>query len=430
MLVAGLAAAVGVGIVVGTRLLGERDGPVAPRVEAVTVGFVWPEYPGELQVTDPALIEPLVQALGQASQPAERSGNQDRGVSGEVPATRELYWRLAWEEGGQTRELLATRDFRLVDPTRGAVVSSPAATPVLEALTEQLHGSFFGEPLAWDEALRRFPAGATAQVRDLETGLAFQVRRHRGDAHADVEPLTAEDSETLRTIYGGEWSWKRRAVVATIQDRAVAGSINGMPHGWGDLFDNQFEGHFCLHFAGSRVHTTWRVDDGHQLMVLKAAGLLADTLDQAEPEELARWVMAAVNHRERATLRYLADELDPALQEALFAQIRTLFVWGSRRVDGDHQRARVRVEATLFYTAPDPQTPDRVNPVLAFHRPHEGGPWLLAFDGLAQLLRASPTAAPTGEPARVDREAPTLAQLMAGGCAPEPAGFGPTQDAS
>ncbi len=71
-----------------------------------------------------------------------------------------------------------------------------------------------------------------------------------------------------------------------------------------------------------------------------------------------------------------------------------------------------------------------MNPVLAFHRPHEGGPWLLAFDGLAQLLRASPTAAPTGEPARVDREAPALAQLMAGGCAPEPAGFGPTQDAS
>src|SRR5690606_24852959 len=170
-------------------------------------------------------------------------------------------------------------------PPGGAVVSSPAATPVLEALTEQLHGSFFGEPLAWDEALRRFPVGATAQVRDLETGLAFQVRRHRGDAHADVEPLTAEDSETLRTIYGGEWSWKRRAVVATIQDRAVAGSINGMPHGWGDLFDHQFEGHFCPHFAGSRGHTAWPVDGGHQLIVLKAAGLLADTLDQAEPEE-------------------------------------------------------------------------------------------------------------------------------------------------
>ncbi len=408
-----MAAAVAAGLFWG------REGPLVPGVEAVILGFVWPEYPGELQVTDQAGIGPLVRALDQASRQVEASSSRD------VPASRELYWRLELAEGGETRELLATRDFRLYDPAQGTILESPEVESLLEELTGQLHQSFFGDPMPWHEALSRFPVGATAMVRDVETGLVLQVRRHRGDAHADVEPVTVEDSQTLRAIYGGEWSWKRRAVVATIQDRAVAGSINGMPHGWGDLFENQFEGHFCLHFTGSRVHTTWRVDDGHQLMVLKAAGTLAETLDQAEPEELARWVMAAVNHRERATLRYLADTLDPDLQEALFSQIRTLFVWGTRLVERDEDHARVRVEATLYYTAPDPQTPYRVNPVLEFHRADEDGPWILAFDGLARLVRQAPASVP-GVAAQVDQEAPTLAQLLEGSCSSWPGSLDPS----
>lgn len=407
-----LAAGILAAATVAAGLFWGREGALGRRVEAVTVGFVWPEYPGELHVTDEAVIQPLVQALAQAARQVEASPTRG------VPAPRELYWRLELAGGGETRELFATRDFRIYDPAQDVTLESPGLENVLEDLTGRLHDTFFGEPLPWYEALSLFPAGATASVRDLETGLAFQVRRHRGDAHADVEPLTSEDSQTLRTIYGGEWSWKRRAVVATIQERAVAGSINGMPHGWGDLFDNQFEGHFCLHFAGSRVHTTWRVDDGHQLMVLKAAGTLAETLDQAEPEELARWVMAAVNHRERATLRYLADTLDPDLQEALFSQIRTLFVWGTRQVEGDDARARVRVEATLYYTAPDPQTPYRVNPVLEFRRAGEDGPWLLTFSGLGQLVRPVRASVPAGVPAFVDEEAPTLAELVGESCGP------------
>lgn len=387
-----------------------REAPSLPRVEAVTVEFVWPEYPGELQVTDEAVLVRLAEALEGASQQAEASASRG------VPAPREFYWRLELAEGGERRAFLATRDFRVYDPAHDTLLDGPELVGLLEELTGRLQKSFFGEPMRWDQALARFPVGATASVRDVETGLVFQVRRHRGDAHADVEPVTVEDTETLRTIYGGEWSWKRRAVVATIDETPVAGSINGMPHGWGDLFENQFEGHFCLHFTGSRVHTTWQVDDGHQLMVLKAAGALAETLDQAAPEELARWVMAAVNHRERATLRYLADTLDPGLQEALFSQIRTLFVWGTRQVEGDDHRARVRVEATLYYTAPDPQTPYRVNPVLEFRRAADGGPWLLAFDGLAQLGRDLPAANQDGPPGPVDEAAPTLAELLESTC--------------
>ena len=158
--------------------------------------------------------------------------------------------------------------------------------------------------------LARLPVGGKAEVRDLESGLRFQVYRHRGDAHADVEPLTPADADTLKAIYGGEWSWKRRAAILYLDGEQIAASMNGMPHGWGDLFDNEFVGDFCIHFEGSRVHTSWREDPGHQLMVAKAAGLLVETLDASGPEALVKWAVAAVNHREVVALRYLAAQGD------------------------------------------------------------------------------------------------------------------------
>lgn len=411
-------AALAAGVVL---LTGRPEVPPAPPFSSVTVGFVWPEYPGEIRLTDDALLSRLAEALAHA--PARASAGP-----GEPPDRRRLYWRLELEgKGAEPTELLATRELRVYDPVQATLLESPELGAILSELTGALHRSFFGDQVPWDRALRLLPVGGTASIRDIETGLVFQVRRHRGDAHADVEPLTAEDTETLRAVYGGEWSWKRRAVVATVQDQAIAASINGMPHGWGDLFDNQFVGHFCLHFTGSRVHTTWRVDDGHQLMVLKAAGALADTLDTSDPEELARWIMAAVNHRELATLRHVADALDPELRDALFSQIRTLFVWGTRRVAGDETSARVQVEVTVYYAVPDPNTPYRRSPVLEFHRDAGQGPWLLSFGTLAQLLRHSPAAAGEGfvsgldDPSyrsfvESDLELPALLERLGGPC--------------
>ena len=50
--------------------------------------------------------------------------------------------------------------------------------------------------------------------------------------------------------------------------------MNGMPHGAGAIKDNDFDGHFCIHFYASRTHGGNRVDERHQNMVLKAAGLI------------------------------------------------------------------------------------------------------------------------------------------------------------
>jgi hypothetical protein len=99
------------------------------------------------------------------------------------------------------------------------------------------------------------------------SGKTLNVVRRGGHYHADVEPLTKDDTETLRQIYGGSWSWNRRAVIVSIGKQHIAASVNGMPYGGEYVVDNGFPGHFCLHFLGSRIHRTGAVDSQHQAMV-------------------------------------------------------------------------------------------------------------------------------------------------------------------
>ncbi|MFW6377892.1 MAG: peptidoglycan-binding protein [Bacillota bacterium] len=126
------------------------------------------------------------------------------------------------------------------------------------------------EAINWGQVTRLFPRNSTATLTDVETGLSFRVKRLYGTNHADVEPLTAQDTNVLRRIYGGNWSWDRRAVIVNIEGRLIAGSINGVPHG-GQSINNNFNGHICLHFKGSRTHGGNRLDPDHQNMIKRSA---------------------------------------------------------------------------------------------------------------------------------------------------------------
>lgn len=134
-----------------------------------------------------------------------------------------------------------------------------------------------GEYLDWfGKVDQMFEKGETATVTDIATGKSFKVKRLYGRNHADCEPLTAADTATMKSIYGS-WSWDRRAIVVTVTDggkeRKIAASMNGMPHGGMSIKNNNFKGHFCIHFKGSRTHSGNRSDKSHQAAVKKAAGL-------------------------------------------------------------------------------------------------------------------------------------------------------------
>lgn len=114
------------------------------------------------------------------------------------------------------------------------------------------------------------PKGAIFYVKDCKTGEVFTCKRWSGGYHLDAEPLTAEDTAIMSKIYGGSWSWSRRAVLVYYRGHVYAASMNGMPHGTQTIKDNDFEGQFCIHFLNSTTHGSEKVDADHQNCIQKA----------------------------------------------------------------------------------------------------------------------------------------------------------------
>ncbi|QMV39935.1 hypothetical protein [Cohnella cholangitidis] len=148
-------------------------------------------------------------------------------------------------------------------------------------------------------------------LTDLETGLSFRVQRRAGSSHADVQPITKEDSKIMHQIYGGKWSWKRKAVLVQSGPNRIAASMNGMPHGGDGIPDNGFSGHFCVHFRNSTSHRSEVPDPAHQLMVHKAAGQLETYFKSATPLLLALSFVEAMNQQDADMVRQLSEWMPP-----------------------------------------------------------------------------------------------------------------------
>lgn len=123
----------------------------------------------------------------------------------------------------------------------------------------------------WTSDIQKlFPRGSTVTVTDVATGLAWREYRGGGTNHADVQPATKADTAVLKKVYGGKWSWNRRAIFVTINGINYAASMNGMPHGGGSITSNGFNGHHCIHFTNSRTHGSNKVCSLHQNAIKKA----------------------------------------------------------------------------------------------------------------------------------------------------------------
>ncbi len=166
------------------------------------------------------------------------------------------------------------------------------------------------EMLPWEEVNEILPKYSKFTILDVETGKRFDVQRRAGNGHADVQPLTAKDTKIMKSIYNGEWSWKRRAIIVIHNDQWIAASMHGMPHGGGTL-DNDFRGHFCVHFNGSITHRSKSIDLSHQLMILKSAGKLNEYLNSSEPEQLILAYITGIKQKdERIVSNISAQKLN------------------------------------------------------------------------------------------------------------------------
>jgi hypothetical protein len=175
-----------------------------------------------------------------------------------------------------------------------------------------------GKLLLWEQVKERMPLKTVFEVIDLETGLRFDVQIRGGTDHADVQPLTVEDTRIMKQLYGGKWSWDRRAVLVKVEDELIAGSMNGMPHGAGAL-QNGFPGHFCLHFYGSKIHGSRNTDLAHHLMITKEAGQRESFLKQLSASEVVDAFFIGLHHQDLSLIQMLMPS-DPHFQIADIAE--------------------------------------------------------------------------------------------------------------
>ncbi|MET3291645.1 UNVERIFIED_CONTAM: hypothetical protein ABID98_004215 [Brevibacillus sp. OAP136] len=234
------------------------------------------------------------------------------------------------------REFVFDSYSQLFEPARQTqLVMSNAVRKQLEKWVYLAENAHYGQPLDWAKVKDDFARMDFATVTDLETGESFHVQRRAGSNHADVQPLTSEDTATMKRVYDGKWSWKRRAILLTIDGHTYAASMHGMPHGAGAIAGNNFPGHFCIHFQGSSTHRRNEPDPSHSLMILKASGKLKQELMQATPMRVVDIFLTSLHEHDRSTqLMTTANDFQmPFPSEELETFKRESEEWQNRNPD-------------------------------------------------------------------------------------------------
>ena len=95
-----------------------------------------------------------------------------------------------------------------------------------------------------------------ATVYDFSTGISWQVHMFSFGAHADAEPLTAEDTARMERAFGGN-TWNPKAVwVVFGNGKTYMASTHSMPHQVQHITTNNFPGHMCIHFPRTEAQVS------------------------------------------------------------------------------------------------------------------------------------------------------------------------------
>ena len=84
---------------------------------------------------------------------------------------------------------------------------------------------------------------------DPETGISWTLRIMSRGNHADVEPLTAADTEAMFKAFGNKESWGPKVVYIKLPNgRWSIASTHNVAHGSQTISNNNFDGQNCVHF--------------------------------------------------------------------------------------------------------------------------------------------------------------------------------------
>jgi hypothetical protein len=265
-----------------------------------------------------------------------------------------------------------------------AIIPSEQLKSLLNSYVEQMQtANKQGELVNWEIVNGLFPRYTYAWIEDVETGLRFRVQRRAGRDHADVQPLTAEDTEIMKRIYGGKWSWKRRAVIVEIGTRRIAGSMNGMPHGAGQIKGNNFNGHFCLHFLGSKTHVSGGQDLAHQMMVWKAAGRIEEFIDASGPNEVVFIFFTALDQDSPAIAwKALNKSLEGEELNNWLNKLSSIRIVGLSSVGEEEFAKHYKVDVLYNFTG---ESKSRRKEIKVIVQQIEGKAWRINADTLREL---------------------------------------------
>ncbi|WP_134699076.1 hypothetical protein [Ammoniphilus sp. YIM 78166] len=307
-----------------------------------------------------------------------------------VPMTRvpELpYAYLELVQKGKKEVFMVSYSFNLFQLEKREKILLPLdVKSKMRTYIETLRQHHFGQMVTWREAERMLPRKGYAEVVDVETGLRFHVQRRAGSQHADVQPLTAEDTKIMKKIYNGKWSWKRRAILVRTDGKILAGSMHGMPHGGGAITWNEFPGHFCIHFKDSTTHRRDTPDPGHDLMISKASGELHDRIVYGSPEELASLFITAVNEHDTSIIRLLLNQAESAEVEKLLRNledIESVRIHSIEKAKTKELDLHVEVVPMIVNLARKGQREQRVPLVFLFTRGSLWERWKLELEGIS-----------------------------------------------
>ncbi len=117
-------------------------------------------------------------------------------------------------------------------------------------------GSFTGENgkkiqlLHWyDEIKGSLRTGENLSVYEPSSGISFTLYVMSRGRHADVEPLTADDTAKMMQAWGGVETWTPKAVYIGLPDgRWTMATMHNVAHGSQVISGNNFDGQNCVHF--------------------------------------------------------------------------------------------------------------------------------------------------------------------------------------
>lgn len=238
--------------------------------------------------------------------------------------------------------------------------------------------SFDIQLLNWNSINEKIPRYSKFTIIDMESGKQFMVQRRAGSQHADVQPLTVKDTKIMKEIYEGKWSWRRRAILIMLDDQWFAASMHGMPHGAGAL-NNDFPGHFCVHFLGSTTHKTERMDFSHKLMIYKAAGLLKEYLEQMNPMDVAQSFTAGIKEKDTTILQYVSTKQEWLTE---LAQIENIKINRLQELDQQQFEQELQINLPIEWNIyVKNEKPKRLKKELVLIRSSPLEPWKVSVEG-------------------------------------------------